>query len=96
MAAEFQKRRDFCVGALSKIKKIGFVKPQGAFYIFCDISKTKLDSLTFADRLLSEGLVAVIPGKAFGRDDYIRISFAASIAELTKGLSRIEQWLEKL
>ena len=56
--------------------------------IFCDISKTKLDSLSFADRLLSEGLVAVIPGEAFGRDDYIRISFAASIAELTKGLSR--------
>jgi aspartate aminotransferase len=96
MAAEFQKRRDFCVGILSKIKKIGFVRPQGAFYIFCDISKTKLDSLTFADRLLSEGLVAVIPGKAFGRDDYIRMSFATSIAELTKGLSRIEQWLEKL
>jgi aspartate aminotransferase len=96
MAAEFQKKRDFCVASLSKIKKIGFVRPQGAFYIFCDISKTKLDSLTFADRLLSEGQVAVIPGKAFGRDDYIRISFAASIAELTKGLNRIAQWLEKL
>ncbi|MFA5156337.1 MAG: pyridoxal phosphate-dependent aminotransferase [Candidatus Omnitrophota bacterium] len=95
MAAEFQKRRDFCLEKLAKIKRISVVKPEGAFYIFCNISKTKLDSLVFADRLLSEKLVAVIPGAAFGRDDYIRISFAASIEELDKGLSRIEAWLNK-
>jgi aspartate aminotransferase len=96
MCVEYQKRRDFCIKKLKKIPKLGYVKPEGAFYIFCDISKTKLDSLTFADRLLTEALVAVIPGVAFGKDDYIRISFATNIEQLDKGLSRIEQWLGKI
>lgn len=96
MALEFQKRRDYCVSRLSKIKKISFVKPQGAFYIFCNISKIRLDSLTFANRLLEESYVAVIPGAAFGRDDYMRISFAAGIKQLEIGLNRIEEWLDKL
>ncbi len=96
MALEFQKRRDYCAGRLIKIKKLSFVQPQGAFYIFCNIAKTGLDSLTFANRLLEESYVAVIPGAAFGRDDYIRISFAAGIKQLEIGLNRIEEWLDKL
>lgn len=96
MASEFQKRRDYCVERLNKIKQLGFIKPEGAFYIFCNISKARLDSLTFADRLLSESLVAVIPGAAFGRDDYIRISFATGIEQIEKGMNRIEEWLERL
>jgi aspartate/methionine/tyrosine aminotransferase len=81
---------------LSKIKKISFVKPQGAFYIFCNITKTKLDSLTFANRLLEEVQVAIIPGEGFGRDDYVRISFATSLGQIEKGMDRIEEWLNKL
>ncbi len=96
MSAEFQKRRDFCIEKLKKIKKIHVVKPDGAFYIFCDISKTHLDSLTFADRLLEEASVAVIPGSAFGMDTHIRISFASSIRELEIGLDRIEAWIDKM
>ena len=96
MRCEFQKRRDYAVERLSKIKKITFVKPQGAFYIFCDISKSGLDSLSFADRLLNEAYVSLIPGAAFGRDDYVRISFATNIQELEKGLNRIGEWVNKL
>lgn len=96
MAREFEKRRDYCVERLNKINQLSFIRPEGAFYIFCNISKTRLDSLTFADRLISESLVAVIPGVAFGRDDYIRISFATGIEQLEKGLNRIEEWLGKL
>ncbi|MDD4894904.1 MAG: pyridoxal phosphate-dependent aminotransferase [Candidatus Omnitrophica bacterium] len=96
MAAEFQKRRDYAIERLSKIKKIGFIKPKGAFYIFCDISKVRLDSRTFANRLLEEAYVSLIPGIAFGMDKYVRISFAASIEQIGKGMDRLEGWLNKL
>ncbi|MFH0738639.1 MAG: pyridoxal phosphate-dependent aminotransferase [Candidatus Omnitrophota bacterium] len=96
MALEFQKRRDYVVERLKSIKKMSFVLPQGAFYIFCGIKDTKLDSLAFANRLLDEASVAVIPGDGFGRDDYVRISFATGIEELKKGMDRIEEWVNKL
>jgi aspartate aminotransferase len=96
MCEEFQRRRDYAIERLKQIKKINFTVPQGAFYIFCDISKTGLDSLTFANRLLEEALVALIPGAGFGRDDYIRISFATNLEELEKGMDRIASWLDKL
>ena len=95
MCREFQKRRDYIIIRLKQIKKINFVTPKGAFYIFCDISKTGLGSLGFADRLLNETSVAVIPGEGFGRDDYIRISFATGLEEIKKGMDRIEEWVKK-
>ena len=96
MACEFQKRRDYATERLSKIRKIGFVKPKGAFYIFCDISKFKLGSLTFANRLLEEAYVSLVPGIAFGKDDYVRISFATSVEQIEKGMNRLKEWLDKL
>jgi len=96
MACEFQKRRDYTIERLGKIKRIGFVKPKGAFYIFCDISKAGLDSLTFANRLLDEVYVSLIPGIGFGRDDYVRISFSTALTQIEKGMDRIEGWLNKL
>ena len=96
MAAEFQKRRDYTIERLDKIKKISFVKPKGAFYIFCDISKSGLDSLTFANRLLDEVYVSLVPGIGFGRDGYVRISFATALTQIEKGMDRIEGWLDKL
>jgi aspartate aminotransferase len=96
MCVEFEKRRDYIVSRLKKMKRIGFVMPQGAFYLFCDISKTKLDSLTFATRFLDETLVAVIPGGSFGRDDYVRMSFAIGIDQLTKAMDRLEAWLKNV
>ncbi len=96
MCSEFEKRRDYCVERIGKIKKLSCVIPQGAFYIFCDISKTKLSSLNFANRLLDEARVAIIPGEGFGANSYIRISFATSIEQLKKGMDRIEDWIAKL
>ncbi len=96
MRQEFEKRRDFCIERIGKIKKIKAIKPEGAFYIFCDISKTKLDSTEFAEKLLNDELVAVIPGESFGRDDYIRISFATSMERLETGLNRIDNLISKL
>ncbi|MFA5089473.1 MAG: pyridoxal phosphate-dependent aminotransferase [Candidatus Omnitrophota bacterium] len=96
MLKEFQKRRDYAVKMLSGIKKIDFIKPQGAFYIFCGIVNTGLGSADFASRLLEEALVGLIPGEGFGRDDYVRISFATSLSQLEKGMDRLKEWIDKL
>ncbi|MDD5281902.1 MAG: pyridoxal phosphate-dependent aminotransferase [Candidatus Omnitrophica bacterium] len=96
LCQEFQRRRDYLAGRLSEIGKLSFTLPQGAFYMFCDISKTGLNSMDFARRLLDEEYVSVIPGASFGMDDCIRISFATSMDELKKGMDRIGGWVEKL
>lgn len=96
LCAEFARRRDYLAGRIKEIKKLSFSLPQGAFYMFCNISKTGLDSGVFAKRLLDEEYVSVIPGGAFGMDDHIRISFATSIEELSKGMDRIQKWIEKV
>jgi aspartate aminotransferase len=93
---EFTRRRDYLASRIRKIKELDFCLPQGAFYMFCDISKTGLGSLAFATRLLDEEFVSLIPGGAFGLDNYIRISFATSVEEIGKGLDRIENWIKKL
>lgn len=95
MRSEFQKRRDFMVSRIQKMSKISCVKPEGAFYVFCDISKLGIDSVTMATRLLDEAKVAVIPGEPFGANDFIRLSFATSMDNIKKGLDRIEEWVAK-
>ncbi len=90
---EFSKRRDYLASRLKQISKLSFCLPQGAFYMFCNISKTGLDSFDFAKRLLDEQYVSLIPGGSFGMDNYIRISFATSMEELQKGMDRIEKWV---
>lgn len=96
--SKFQERRDFIVSYIEeKLSKfVSYTKPQGAFYIFVNISKTKLNSFDFAKRLLEESHVAVIPGEPFGCDSWIRISFATSIEEIKNGLQRLELFLIKL
>ena len=92
MREEFQKRRDYIISRIMKMKKISYIRPQGAFYIFCDISKTGMTSLQFAEGLLAQELIALIPGQAFGRDDYVRISFATSLEQIEKGMDRLAKW----
>ncbi len=93
---KFQERRDYIISRLDAMKQLGYYKPEGAFYMFCNIKKTGLDSFTFAKRLLEEKFVAVIPGAPFGCDDYIRISFATSMENIKKGFDRIEEWVSKI
>jgi len=92
---EFQKRRNYMCERLSKIDKIGFVEPQGAFYIFCNISKVGLDSVSFSKRLLEDEKVAVVPGIGFGCDGFIRLSFATNIENIDKGIDRLKRWLKQ-
>jgi aspartate aminotransferase len=95
MCAEFEKRKDYILARMDKIKNISYVRPRGAFYIFCDISKCGMGSLEFATRLLDEALVALIPGIGFGNDKYVRISFATSLPQIEKGMDRIEERIGK-
>ncbi|MFH1380680.1 MAG: pyridoxal phosphate-dependent aminotransferase [Candidatus Omnitrophota bacterium] len=96
MVCEFAKRRDYMVERIAEMKGISCSKPKGAFYLFCNISQTGLDSTTFVKRLLEEALVACVPGIAFGSDKHVRLSFATSMKNITMGLDRMEKWLSKI
>ncbi|MFH1459751.1 MAG: pyridoxal phosphate-dependent aminotransferase [Candidatus Omnitrophota bacterium] len=96
MRKEFEVRRDYIVDRVNSIDKLSVIKPQGAFYIFCNISKTGLSSLDFSQQLLDKKQVAVIPGIGFGSDKHVRLSFATSMEQIKKGLDRIQTWVNKL
>ena len=92
---KFEKRSRLMVELLNKVKGFKPFVPQGAFYVFCDISGTGLPSETFCDKLLEEANVAVIPGKSFGSDRHVRFSFACSEKDIEEGLKRVKDWAEK-
>jgi len=94
--AEFAKRRTFAWEKLNSIPGITCVNAKGAFYLFPNISKTGLKSADFCAKLLEQEKVAAVPGIAFGADDYIRLSYATSMANIEKGLARIENFCKGL
>jgi aspartate aminotransferase len=94
--AEFNKRRTFAWNKLNSIPGISCVNAKGAFYLFPNISKTGLKSSEFCARLLETEKVAAVPGIAFGADDYIRLSYATSMANIEKGLERIDRFCRTL
>ncbi|HOJ93961.1 MAG TPA: aminotransferase class I/II-fold pyridoxal phosphate-dependent enzyme, partial [Fervidobacterium nodosum] len=91
MIEEFKKRRKFVV---EKAEEYGlsFVEPKGAFYLFF---KVKGSDEEFCKRLLSEKLVATVPGSAFDMPGFVRMSFATNIETLDKGLKRIKEFMEE-
>lgn len=95
MRREFEKRRDLMASRVNKIKNISCIKPEGAFYVFSDVSGLNMDSASLATRLLDEVKVAVVPGTPFGAKFFIRLSFAATLENISKGLDRLEGWVEK-
>jgi aspartate aminotransferase len=100
MLAEYRKRRDFVVARLRAIPGVRCNLPQGAFYVYPNVSVALgrngvANTLEFCERLLAEVHVAVVPGEAFGTDRHIRISYATSLGELERGLDRIHQFIVK-
>jgi len=102
MVNTYQVRRDIAANALQQIDSITFVKPEGAFYFFIDVSSLKnclswekSFSVAFSDALLNDEKVAVVPGVAFGMDDYIRISYACDTESLIEGIKRLKRFVEK-
>ena len=106
MVIEFGKRRDTIVNCLNKIPGITCLKPQGAFYVFPNISslfgkKTRrgkkiTNSAEFASFLLEDHKVAVVSGEGFGTEGYIRLSYATSMENIQRGMDRIEEAVKEL
>jgi aspartate aminotransferase len=106
MKKEFDARRKFMVDALNAMPNINCAEPLGAFYAFPNISgcfgkKTKQgalinNSMDFCNLLLKEALVSCVPGIGFGQDEYMRLSYATSMANIKKGLDRLKIWVEGL
>ncbi|NJD57744.1 MAG: pyridoxal phosphate-dependent aminotransferase [Nitrospirae bacterium] len=105
MRAEFDKRRTFVVNELNTIPGLHCMTPNGAFYAFPNTAK--IYGSRFGDRaiasstdlalyLLEEAKVALVPGDAFGNDNYLRISYATSLEDIGKGIDRIRQALQNL
>ena len=100
MIKAFKERRDFMVEKINSIENLSCLNPQGAFYVMVNISKLigktingKVinNSIDFADYLLDDAKVAVVPGIGFGNDNYIRLSYATSLDNIKEGLNRIEK-----
>lgn len=99
----YKNRRNLVVDILNKSDKLDYITPDGAFYVFIDLSKliNSLNyensfSIEFCNQLLEKYKVAAVPGIAFGMDNYIRISYACSEENFTTGLKRIVEFTETL
>ena len=101
MLAEYRRRRDFVVSRLREMPGVACTEPQGAFYVFPNVSAALRqdgvrDTLEFAARLLQHEYVSVVPGEAFGAEGHIRISYATSMHELERGLARLDGFVRNL
>ena len=100
MLEEYRKRRAYVLGRLRAMPGVTVAEPSGAFYAYPNISvgfkKGITTSMQFANRLLAEAHVAVVPGEAFGTANHVRISYATSMTELERGLDRIEKFIASL
>ncbi|HID95885.1 MAG TPA: pyridoxal phosphate-dependent aminotransferase [Candidatus Latescibacteria bacterium] len=105
MIEAFDRRRRYIVDRLNSIEGISCPVPQGAFYVFPDVSsyygffhkgKRIEDSVDFCEFLLDEMKVACVPGAGFGMDTNIRLSYATSLENIEKAMDRIEEGLKKL
>ena len=95
MVEIFRKRRDYVYKRLVDMG-LEVQEPEGAFYMFINIKKFGMDSLTFCEKMLKEGLVGLIPGCYFDCEGYMRLSYCYSDADLKEGLDRIEKFIKTL
>ena len=102
MKKAFDERRKYFYDRVQNISGVSCLMPEGAFYIFMNISELigktikgiKINgSNDFASAFLEKGLVAVVPGAAFGADHYVRWSYATSMENIKEGLDRLERFL---
>ena len=91
----YAKRRDYVCARLDAMG-LKYPAPEGAFYVFPEISKFGLSSDEFCTRMIKEGKVAAVPGSCFGADKHIRLSYCYSDEELKRGLDRMEAFLATL
>lgn len=90
-----EKNRNVLLSELSKIKKVKVIKPQGTFYCLADFSAYDKDSNRLADYLIEKALVVTIPGKGFGLEGHLRISYCSSLEDVSEGINRIRLALDE-
>lgn len=104
MKEQFDIRRKYIVENINSIKGLSCRTPKGAFYIMVNISELKgktikgfeiNNSLDFSKLILEKGKVAIVPGIAFGDDDFVRLSYATSLDNIKEGLKRIKEVVEE-
>lgn len=93
---EFQRRRDFIIRALREIPGLSCFNPQGAFYVFPNVSSFPKKSEPLCEYLLDSAKVACVAGTAFGVEGYIRLSYATSLEKIGVGIRRIQEALRQL
>jgi len=105
MNKEFKSRRDYMIERADKIKGLDYIYPKGAFYLMLDIrnfigkrykGSPIISSLNFADKLLSDYLVAAVPGSGFGLEGFLRLSYTINKESIGKGFDRIEAFLSEI
>lgn len=101
MRKEYIQLRDHMLAGLSAIKGLTCARPEGAFYVYPNISaflgrKGLHSPADFARKLLHEAHVATVPGEGFGTNEHVRISYATSQKELDRGLERLGSFVESL
>jgi aspartate aminotransferase len=105
MIEQFKLRRDYMVETINSLNNLSCISPEGAFYVMVNISnvlnksvngKVISNSIQFSDLLLEVEKVAVIPGIAFGVDNFIRISYATSMENIKNGLNRIARFVSDI
>ena len=105
MRQQFEKRRDYIFKREEEIPYISALKPEGAFYLFVDISglcgkkyngKEITNAADFAAELLENKLTAVVPCADFGMPKHIRLSYAISLDDIKKGMDRISEFVSEL
>jgi aspartate aminotransferase len=105
MVEEYRKRRAYVMERLNRIGGIEYVVPQGAFYVYISLngiigrvyrSEVIKSSMDFCRLLLEDARVAAIPGRAFGDDTYIRISYATSMERLKESMDRMQNFIESI
>ncbi|MDR5658136.1 pyridoxal phosphate-dependent aminotransferase [Serpentinicella sp. ANB-PHB4] len=104
MRLSFDERRKYMVDRINNIEGLSCIVPKGAFYIMMNITefigkeikgKLIMNSVDFSELLLEKANVAIVPGKAFGSDNFMRISYANSMENIKEGLTRIEAFLQE-
>lgn len=96
MLKAFTERRRFIVDRINQIPRLSCPTPEGAFYVFVDISQIGMPSLEFCETFLDKEKVATIPGVAFGEDRCIRLSYATDLASIEKGMDRLEKFVTSI
>lgn len=97
MVKTFDERRQYIMEALDGIAPLGYVYPSGAFYIYIDVSGLNMTNMQFAEKLLEEEGVALVPGAGFDEEDtsFVRLSYATSIEHIKEGLDRIRRFCQR-